>query len=172
MVWSIFKSLFSPPPERTALAGLKAGRVQITGVARPGERTLASPIGGLACVAFFYRSTWAAPTRGSKVDRLVEQAQVYAPGFLLELDDATVQVEPPESGRFAREDHQRLLAAGLPGFKAEEQLMRPGDRLRLSGRLHLDGERPRLELSRAEILEVAADAGKKPKRWPKRRRAL
>ncbi|MFH1469522.1 MAG: hypothetical protein ABIO70_34375 [Pseudomonadota bacterium] len=157
MLTDLLKRFFSGPIEHTVLAEASAGKVMLVGAISPADDLLASPIEGKACVAFYYRSTWEAPTRGAAITRLVEEAQVYAPAFFVALEDARVRVVPQQSDSFGNQDHQRLLNAAMPGFRAAEQLIKPRDRVRLHGRLHLDGE-PWLELARVELLEAAPEA--------------
>jgi hypothetical protein len=154
MPWTFLKRFFSGPTEHTSLSEAPAGKVLLVGEVAAGAEPLASPIEGKTCVAFHYRSTWEAPTRGAAVTRLVEEAQVHAPGFLLVLADARLRIVPPTGQTFGREDHQRLLNAAMPGFRATEELVKPRDRVRLHGRLHL-GDDPWLELDHIELIEAA-----------------
>ena len=154
MVWNKIKDVFTSPGERTHLTGVRAGKAIFSGTLRAGDDLLESPIHGYHCLAFFYRATWLAKTRDSETKRVYREAECYAPGFWVELADEPLWVVPKATEPFTRAEHLELKGADIPGLEPAEQLVRPGDRVRLHGKLHRDDEQPWLELSRLDILEA------------------
>jgi hypothetical protein len=154
MVWNKIKDVFASPSEQSRLEGSRAGKAILTGTLRAGDEQLDSPIHGYRCLAFYYRATWMAKTRDSETQRVYREAECYAPGFWLELEDATLWVVPKRTEPFTQEEHLSIKGGDIPGLQPAEQLVREGDRVRLHGRLRLDAEQPWVELDRIDILEA------------------
>jgi len=154
MVWNKIKDVFTSPGERTTLTGVRPGKATFTGTLKEGEEQLTSPIHGYSCLAFFYRATWVAKTRDSETTRVHRQAECYAPGFWIELTDEPLWVVPKPTEPFTRDEHLSITGAGINGLEPGEQLVRTGDKVRLHGKLHRDGEQPWLELSQMDILDA------------------
>jgi hypothetical protein len=172
MVWNKIKDVFTSAGERTNITGVRAGKAIFSGSLRAGDEQLESPIHGYICLAFFYRANWTAKTRDSETTRVYKQAECYAPGFWLELTDEPLWVVPKPTEPFTRQEHLDIKGADIPGLEPAEQLVRDGDRVRLHGKLHRDGEQPWLELSRMDILEarpVEASAGNRRARRKQKR---
>lgn len=155
MVWKFLKDLFARPVRTDVLDEVRPGQAVLTGTVRCERDLIHSPIQGTACAAFYYRATWAAPARGNTVRRLLQQAEVYAPRFELLLEGGSVPVVASSSDVFGAAEHLELRGGGLPGFEAAEQLIRPGDRVRISGRVRATDEGQVLEPRFVEILEAA-----------------
>jgi hypothetical protein len=153
MVWNTIKDVFASPDEQSTLAGARAGKAILTGILEADDEQLQSPIQGHRCLAFYYRATWMAKTRDSETQRVYREAECYAPGFWLKLDDASLWVVPKQTEPFTQEEHQEIKGAGIPGLLPAEQLVREGDRVRLHGRLRQGDEQPWFELARIDILE-------------------
>lgn len=154
MVWNKIKEAFTSPGDRTTLTGVRPGKATFTGTLKAGEEQLTSPVHGYPCLAFYYRATWKAKTRDSETTRVHRQAECYAPGFWIELADEPLWVMPKATESFTRADHLSILGAGINGLEPGEQLVQDGDKVRLHGKLHRDGEQPWFELSRIDILET------------------
>jgi hypothetical protein len=154
MVWNKIKDVFASPQDRSALQGLRPGKVILTGTVVAGDEELRSPINGYTCVGFFYRANWQAKTRDHEITRVYREAECFAPDFFLQLDDGRLPVAPKRTEPFTHQDHLDLLAADINGLAPAEQLLRAGDRVRLHGRLRQDDDGPWLELLRTDILEA------------------
>ncbi len=170
MVWNKIKDVFATPTEQSALEGVRAGKAILAGTIRSGDDSLTSPIHGYSCVAFFYRATWVAKTADSETQRVYREAECYAPGFWLAMEDAELQVIPKRTEPFTAQDHLDLLAADIPHLQPAEQLVREGDRVRLHGRLHTDGDEPWFELGRIDILEARPLTGMESNRRGRRKK--
>ncbi len=173
MVLQRIKDIFATPQEATSLDGARPGKAILVGTVEAGDEALSSPLRRIHCVAFYYKSIWMPPAKSNDAPSEHTKAAVYAAGFLLRMADGAVQVLPPAGDEFGAGDHQQLLAQGLPGYMASEQLVRPGDRVRLHGKLSLEGELPALELKRMDILEQTSSeeaAGNRRQRRAQRRK--
>jgi len=166
----------NPPTE--ALAEVRSGRARLAGTARAGADVLSSPIKGIQSVAFFYRAFYSVQGRTGWAERTLKRAEVYAPEFVLEMRGGTVRVKPKKPGAFSGEEHREISSGGLPRFKAEEQVVRPGDRVTISGRVFQDTDgffiRPtQIELIATKRSQRPATGapGKKKRLKTKRKRA-
>lgn len=162
MVWSYLKQLLAPTPDVTDLDDLRTGYRVMTGVVRSDGEELTSPVARKPCVAFFYHATWKAPSRGGTTTRTYLQAEVYAPRYRLELDGGEVVVIPKKPGSFDPAEHARAVAAGLPGFDPQEQLLRVGDRIRLRGWVRRGVEELEVRPTAVEILAPLATPSQVP----------
>ena len=163
------RQIFSSPREATDFQGVRPGAVILKGVVRDDDEFVISPIRRKSCVAFFYRSTWEATANGQSITRKVEDAEVYAPSFWLTLEGGRVLVRPTRSDNFGADNHLELLQSGMPGFQAEEQVIRNDDVVRITGRIRDDGEHLVLEPRYIELLQAARVSPPKAER--KQRRA-
>jgi len=176
-VWSYLKSLFAPPRETTLFEEAHPGYRVLSGIARPDDAgVLRSPIKDETCMAFFYKATWKAPSRGASINRVFNQAEVYVSHFRLEMEGGSVVVVPKKTDTFDSSEHWKAHASGLPGFAAEEQLIRPGDRIQVRGRLRREDDDLVIRPARIEMVgreEVPAEKRKprpKGKYHPRDRR--
>jgi hypothetical protein len=142
-----------------ALSEASAGRVRLVGVLRS-DAPIESPIRGRPCVGFFYRASGAGSGRSSSGARMrpLRRATVYAPELQLELDDGTVALSMPLSDEFSAEDHAKLAAADLFGFRAVETTLRDGQRACVEGRLDLGPGGARMQVQSVTPLESPQDA--------------
>ncbi len=153
-MFEFLTDLFTTPVHVRDATQLRPGRVVVTGKVRADGDLVVSPVRAVTCVAFAYRSTWLAPNRGRNVQRPLRTAMVFAPRFVLEIEGGEVQVEGGTRDAFGPEDHRAAQHAGLYGFKATEQVVRPGDRIRLHGRARRDGERWVVAPEALELVDV------------------
>ena len=65
-----------------------------------------------------------------------------------------VAVEGGPAEDIGPEDHRAAQHAGLYGFRATEQVVRPGDRIRLYGRARRDGERWVVAPRELELVDI------------------
>jgi hypothetical protein len=137
----IFRRLWYGPPLVRSVEEMAAGKAVVEGVAAAAGETLISPLTATPCVAYKYKAVYLTPSRTQGVaERLLKEAEVYAPVFELKLEDGKVKVVPETPGEFDRSEHQQLQAGGLRGFKVDEILIRPGQRIRAVGTIGREGE--------------------------------
>lgn len=154
---------------------LEEGRAAADGVVRIGdEGEIVSPVNGRPCVAFYYNAFAITGTRqGGYLPRKVRSAEVYGP-FVLEMQGGRIRALPSKSDRFGGEDHRKLSGEGHENFKATEELISPGTRVRLWGKVKREGDGLVLHYHKVEVLSAAPTAevsgGKKKKKGGKGRR--
>ena len=169
MVFDLLRRLFGGNKEIDSFDELRPGKAVLRGTIKAGDEQVRSPLKGLSCVAYYYRAAYKAQARGKWVERVVKDAEVYAPSFALLLDGGTIRVVPPRGVPLDPQEHRQLQARGFPGFQATEQLIRPGSVVKLEGNVHREGEELVLRLRRIVLVpEVEQQAG--PYKRPERRR--
>jgi hypothetical protein len=173
MVLELLKRWFGGGKELVSYDELRPGKAVLRGTVKAGEEQVRSPLKGLSCVAYYYRAWYKAQARGKWVERVVKDAEVYAPSFVLALDGGEVRVQSPRSAPFDPQEHRQLLARGFTGFQATEQVIRAGTKVKLTGNVHRDGEKWVLRLRRIDLIpeeEQAAGPYKRPERRRRRKR--
>lgn len=170
MVLDLLRRLFGGGKEIGSVADLRTGRAVLRGTIKAGDEQVRSPLKGLSCVAYYYRAWYKAQARGKWVERVLKDAEVYAPSFLLELEGGTIRVTPPRSAAFDPQEHRQLMGRGFMGFQASEQLIRPGTQVKLLGTVQRDGELLVLRLKRIDLVATAAEQEGGPYKRPERRR--
>jgi hypothetical protein len=169
MVLELLKKLFGGKTEIKEFSALRAGGAVVHGTVKGGEELVRSPLKGLTCVAFYYRAAYKAQARGKTVDRVVKEAEVYAPAFSLAMEGGELRVLPPKSASFDAAEHRQLMGGRFPGFQATEQLIRPGSRVKLHGTVVKDGDGFFLRLKQIDLpKDGEGEAG--PYRRPEKRR--
>jgi len=137
----IIKRLWYGPPLIKSAEEMAAGKAVVEGVAAASGETLISPLTATPCVAYKYKAVYLTPSRTQGVaERLLKEAEVYAPVFELKIEGGNVKVVPETPGEFDRAEHQKLQSGGFRGFKVDEVLIRPGQRIRVMGTLSREGE--------------------------------
>jgi len=144
-ITKLIKRIWYGPPLVSAVEELAPGTAVVEGKALPSadrKETLVSPLASAPCLAFHYNATYRTPSRSRGwVERVLKDVAVYVPSFDLDVGGGRVKVLCPPSGAFDKEEHRALQSGGYGGFKAVEQLIQPGVRVRVTGRLRRDGER-------------------------------
>lgn len=142
-LWKKIKKFLFDPLPTSRISELEEGRVAVEGIVQFGEEGgIVSPVRGAKCVAFYYKALYLAGSRGGGfVQRRLREAEVYTP-FKLVMEDGIVKAVPNKSDSFSAEEHRILTGAGYLGFKAVEDVILPGTRVRLWGNLKKkkDGE--------------------------------
>ncbi len=101
---------------------------------------LRSPVRGQNCVAFFYRSFLVIEGGRAPAFHKIKEAEVYAP-FELEMEGGTLEVVPLKPGAFEHHDHQELNKQYGKNFQGTEEVVLPGAKVRLRGKVHkVDGK--------------------------------
>jgi hypothetical protein len=165
----LLRRLFGGRKEVASFAELRPGKAVLRGTIKAGDEQVRSPLKGLSCVAYYYRAAYKAQARGKWVERVLKDAEVYAPSFQLTLEGGTIRVVPPRSAPFDPQEHRQFQGRGFPGFQATEQLIRAGTTVKLEGSVRRDGEEFVLHLQRIDLVtEEEQQAG--PYKRPERRR--
>ncbi len=170
MVLDLLRRLFGGGKEVASFAELRPGKAVLRGTIKAGDEQVRSPLKGLTCVAYYYRAAYKAQARGKAVDRVLKDAEVYAPSFGLALEGGTIRVVPPRGVALDPQEHRQLMSRGFPGFQATEQLIRPGTVVRLEGRVQREGEELVLRLRRIDLVTEAEQSSGPYKRPDRRRR--
>ncbi len=170
MVLDLLLRIFGPKRDVEAFGELKPGRVIAHGTIKAGEAQVRSPLKGLSCVAFYYRAWYKAQARGKWVERVVKEAEVYAPSFSLEMEGGVLRVMPPKSAPFEAQEHRALLGRGFHGFQANEQLIRAGSKVALHGAVVRDADGFVLKLTQIDLPKSEDEEGGPYRRPDKRRR--
>lgn len=172
MVWDLLKRVFASPGPVTAFDDVQPGKAILRGVVRADGESVRSPIKGMSCLAFYYRASQRMPARGKMVDRVVKDAEVYAPRFAIELEGGTVAVVPSKPGTFDTAGHREVMAVAAPGTQTTEQIIKPGDRVAIHGTVSRDGDGYRIRPVQIDMLGAAEEPrpGRPAKKKRRRRR--
>ena len=157
------------------VAELESGRAAAEGFVRLGkDGGMVSPVKGRPCVAFYYKAFHLVGSRtGQMMPRKLRIHEVYHP-FELELDDGSLRAVPKKSDDFTSDDHKALSGHGYQGFKAIEDLVSPGNRVRIYGVAREDEGSWELTFNKLEVVPFTAPAdssGKKRKKKKKKGKA-
>ena len=151
------KTFFKDPPTVDALADLVPGLNIVEGIIKA-ENPLRSPVRGQNCVAYFYRSFLVIPPSGRNpmpTTHKIREAEVYGP-FDLEVKGGLLPVAPAHPGKFTREDHQKLSREYIKDFHAVEDLILPGARVRLRGKVRFVDGAPAMTMSTITVITKQA----------------
>ena len=170
MMLDLLRRIFGRKRAVEVFGELQPGRVIAHGTTKAGETQVRSPLKGLTCVAFYYRAWYKAQARGKWVERVVKEAEVYAPSFNLEMEGGVLRVVPPKSAPFDAQEHRALLGRGFQGFQANEQLIRAGSKVALHGAIVKDAEGLVLKLTQIDLPKSEEEEGGPYRRPEKRRR--
>lgn len=147
------KTFFKDPPVAASLADVVPGLNIVEGIVKV-EEPLRSPVRGQNCVAYFYRSFLVIPPAGRNpmpTIHKIREAEVYGP-FSLEMPGGSLPVVPARPGKFTREDHQALSREYVKNFQATEDLILPGARVRLRGKVRFVDGAPSMTMSSITVL--------------------
>jgi hypothetical protein len=86
----------------------------------------------------------------------LKEAEVYAP-FELEMKGGTLVVEPTNPGKFNLEQHKDLQKRYTKGFQAVEEVIMPGARVRVRGRIKRVGDKLVCNMKRIDVLDKQAE---------------
>lgn len=133
-----------------AVAGLNI----LDGVVRVAE-PIRSPVRGVGCVAFFYRSFLFIPSGRSEAPpgvHKIKQAEAYSP-FILEMKGGNVNVSPSKPGSFTQRDHQNLQKRYGKLFQGVEEVVLPGARVRVRGKVKIQNGEKTIVLKELTVLD-------------------
>ena len=128
----------------------------VDGIVRIHE-PLRSPVRGQNCVAFFYRSFLVIEGGRAPAFHKIKEAEVYAP-FELEMEGGTIQVVPKKPGNFEHQDHQELNKKYGKNFQGTEEVVLPGAKVRLRGKVRKKKDKIVLEMKEIGVLDKQAVA--------------
>lgn len=148
------RGLFRPADPVARFEEVGRGVRIVEGVVRV-EQPLRSPVRGQACAAFFYRSFLVITGGRQPAIHKLKTLEVYAP-FDLQMEGGALAVEPVSPGDFGQTEHLDLMKRYGQGYHAEEDLILPGARVRVHGKVRRDGDRFVFRLKSVAILEKQA----------------
>ena len=155
MLKRIKNFLFDPTPEGT-FEEIEPGRALLDGTVFI-EEPLRSPVKGAPCAAYFYRAFLVIDGGRAPAIHKLKQAEVYAP-FVLKMDGGEIAVHPPGRSRFDRDEHLALSRQYTKGFQGIEEIVPPGARVRVKGRIRRHGDHLEMRLRSVTVLEERAQA--------------
>lgn len=148
------QTFFKDPEPTERFDDVVPGLNVVDGIAKVDE-PLRSPVRGQNCVAYFYRSFLVITGGRAPAIHKLKQAEVYAP-FTLEMDGGAIRVEPAKRSKFDRETHQQLAKQYGKGFQGVEEVILPGAKLRLKGKVKEQDGRKTLKLKELTVLHKQA----------------
>lgn len=171
LVKSVVKFLSDTKPVSNA-DELEQGRAGAEGFVRIGEDgPLISPVRGQHCVAFYYKAFYLTGSRqGQMMPRNLRNEEVYH-SFDVELDDGTkIHVSPKKTDKFDSDDHKELSGLGYQGFKATEDLVLPGMRVRVFGNAKKEDEKWSLSYNKLEVVDYTPPPTAQKKKHKKKKK--
>lgn len=118
------------------------------------EQPLRSPVRGQNCIGYHYQSFLIiqSPRSPQPTVQKMKEAEVYS-AFTLEMDGGTVHVIPPKPSKFSRESHMDLRDQYGEKFQGVEEVILPGAKVRLKGKMKLINGIPTIKMSLISVLE-------------------
>lgn len=147
------KTFFKDPPIADSLDQVVPGLNVVEGIVKVAE-PLRSPVRGQNCIAYFYRAFLVIPPGGrnpAPTIHKLREAEVYG-AFELDMKGGPLPVTPARPGKFTREEHQALSRQYVKNFQATEDLILPGARVRLRGKMRLVEGGMRFTMSSITVL--------------------
>ncbi|MCU0661191.1 MAG: hypothetical protein MUC50_02575 [Myxococcota bacterium] len=147
------KTFLRDPAPTSRFADVVPGLNVVEGLVRV-EEPLRSPVRGQNCAAFFYRSFLIITGQRSPQPAIhkIKQAEGYAP-FTLEMDTGRIKVMPARAPEFGHAEHAALAKQYGSSFRGVEELVLPGAKVRVRGRVKRMGEELVLSLKDLEVIE-------------------
>ncbi len=155
MILRAIQTFIKDPKPEAAAENVVPGLNVLEGLVRVAE-PIRSPVRGVPCAAFFYRSFLYIPPKSSETPpsfHKIKEAEAYA-SFSLEMTGGTVAVVPAKPGEFAQRDHQALQARYGQNFQGVEETILPGARVRVRGKVKVQNGEKTLILKEITLLEA------------------
>ncbi|MBN2524993.1 MAG: hypothetical protein JXR76_01280 [Deltaproteobacteria bacterium] len=165
------QTFFKDPEPTDKFSEVETGINIVDGIAKI-EEPLRSPVRGQNCIGYHYQSYLVIQSRRSPQPTVqkIREAEVYSP-FDLEMEGGTVHVIPPKPAKFTRETHMDLKQHYGNNFHGVEDIILPGAKVRLKGKMKIINGIPTLKMSLISVLEkqimtkgVVGDRKKRKKR--------
>jgi hypothetical protein len=128
-----------PPEIVKSIAELTKGPVLIDGSVTSDEPLL-SPIQSTKCVGYQYHSGCRIANWKGLSRQPLRRVRVWADTMRLSVEDGEVELIPPESSPFKREEHEMLKNHGYDDFKAAEWPVKLGKKVRVHGKAKRRGD--------------------------------
>ena len=148
------KTFIKDPSPVDSIDAVEPGLNIVDGIVRVKE-PIRSPVKGQNCVAFFYRSFLVMTEGRAPAIHKLKEIEFYT-DFDLELNGGTLQVLSGKQKSFDQRDHQILQQRYGKGFQGIEEVVLPGDRVRVRGKVKKKGEVMVLVLKEVSVLEKQA----------------
>ncbi|MBN2342290.1 MAG: hypothetical protein JXX29_14640 [Deltaproteobacteria bacterium] len=147
------QTFFKDPEPTDKFADVEPGVNIVDGIVKI-EEPLRSPVRGENCVGYHYRSflVLQSPRNPQPMIQKIKEAEVYSP-FDLEMEGGTVHVIPPKATKFTREIHMDLKDQYGQKFQGVEEVILPGAKVRLKGKMKLIDGKPTIKMSIISVLE-------------------
>jgi hypothetical protein len=152
------KTFIKDPPPTGRFEEVGEGLHVLDGIVKV-EEPLRSPVRGQNCVAYFYHAILFVKSARSPQPSMskLRETQVYTP-FTLLMDKGSVEIVPARPGSFSREEHQRLAADYRESFQAMEDVILPGARVRVWGKVTAGDGGPVMRMTKIHVLDKQAVA--------------
>ncbi|MDD5308766.1 MAG: hypothetical protein PHU25_15725 [Deltaproteobacteria bacterium] len=152
------KTFIKDPSPTGRFEEVSAGLHVLDGIVKVDE-PLRSPVRGQNCVAYFYSAILFVKSARSPQPSMskLRESQVYT-AFTLVMDKGSVAIVPTRPGSFSREDHQRLAADYGTSFQAMEDVILPGARVRVWGKVRAAEGGPVMRMTKIQVLDKQAVA--------------
>ena len=148
------KTFIKDPDPVDDFGSVEPGLNIVEGIVKVKE-PIRSPVKGHNCVAFFYRSFLVmSQSQGAAIHKLKE-SEVYT-SFDLEMTGGTLSVVPSSKGRFEQRDHQELQKRYGQGFQGIEEVVLPGARVRVRGKVKKRGDSLVMVLKEISVMDKQA----------------
>lgn len=149
------RTFIKDPAPTGKLEEVVAGRNVVEGIVRV-EEPLRSPVRGQHCAAFFYRSFLLITEGRAPAIHKLKEVEVYGPFDLL-MEGGALAVIPVKPGSFDQAAHRELARTYPKGFQATEEVVLPGARVRLRGKVRIIEGKPVLHMSNIAVLDRQAE---------------
>ena len=150
-MWRAIKTFIKDPEPVGNFDQVVPGLNIVDGIARVHE-PIRSPVRGQNCIAFFYRSFLVITGGAAPAIHKLKQVEVYT-DFELEMDGGILQVIPAKPGGFEQRDHQELQKRYGAEFQGIEEVVMPGARVRVRGKVVNKGGKLLMRMNEMTILE-------------------
>lgn len=161
MIVRAIKTFIKDPKPVQAADQVEPGLNVLDGTVRVNE-PIRSPVRGVPCAAFFYRSFLFIPAKTPEAPpgmHKIKEAEAYA-SFTLEMDGGSIGVTPAKPGAFTQRDHQAFQARYGNTFQGIEETILPGARVRVRGKVKIQNGEKILILKEITVLNPPVPAGK------------
>lgn len=122
-----------PPEIVSSVAGLNKGPVLVDGEVGSDDPLL-SPIKAVKCVGYQYHAGCRIANWKGFARSPLRRIRKWAEKMHLDVEDGRIELIPPESNPFEREEHEMLKQQDYEDFKANEWPVRVGKKIRVHGK--------------------------------------
>ena len=150
------KTFIKDPDPVSTIEDVESGLNVVDGIVRV-TSPIRSPIRGQQCAAFFYRSFLVINTGQQPTIHKLKEVEVYT-DFELEMQGGKLKIVPSKPGQFEQRDHQSLRTRYGNGFQGIEELVMPGARVRVRGKVKGHGDDRFMVMKEVTILQKQVDA--------------